>query len=264
MKELNGDINVETEVKAIIDFVSPRWDIKNSQAFEVAVRHAFTCGLEIGAIWGQGGISSSISNARHERTMWVYDDCENRKDDKGLQVLNALYMSIEHASREFMKNWDYTSRTAKLLRVLRQLDGIDSITPRGYGKYSGLSYDELKNAYEDFDTFEYFDGEFDKQKDAAQIHTFSYAGGGALVERIALHNTLYDDTNQGRKPCQVLFSAIFTHGLRVGEHNATHELIKQLNELELPDETMHSTNEQLEQILRNPFAQAAIQALMNG
>jgi flagellar basal body rod protein FlgB len=240
MKSLpkNGSekIDVESEIKAVTDFLRATWDIEqlkecssesNENALDSLVKSALLTGYNaLPQSLMQGGLMSIIRDLKsdredqlesmqgwgsefplHDGLMASYrllaeacvflPDCYS---DENLKILDSALSSLRKTASESFKG----------LSVIFP-KGYEDFTP-GYGQYDSMSESDI-----------------DAHASQFQGHDASTAGAGDLPFRLSLTQIAYDDHEQGRPPETVLLNVLFQQGLILRRHNNTVDLKQELS-----------------------------------
>ncbi len=230
-------IDTEAELDQIMNFVHATWTISHEMedGFVAACQFAFNQGMKRGQDWNDM-TSHKISSMKHDRLMLCFEQGGDwRSKDSYYVMFSTIDQIVTHLHDKCRKNWNYSSEAARITRHTKRL--IGTITPKGYETHGTMSYSDIKDIFCDFDDFDYYDsGEHAKQKAMLNLNDAKMTASLPFMERIAMHTVMHNDVNQGLTPHDSLMHAVFTHGLNVGEHNASYELINLLNNMVMPDE----------------------------
>jgi hypothetical protein len=125
-------------------------------------------------------------------------------------------------SSEINKNWDYEKVANGITaQIKKEFPDASKLKPKGWK--------EFKKNYSDFAGQAEFDSKAAK-KEFGGMHSGT-ACSHPFEVRVALPYVMYDDINHGRKPLNVLVSAILTHAYILNEKNNAASMLKELVEL---------------------------------
>ena len=259
----NKMINTEAELFNIVDFIKQTWVLPNFTDEELIsfIRIPFEAGLEGAKDWCKNNdLSFAIFDLYDERVEFTEKEYNQFLTYDGYyQMIRAISDGFRELEKAALKDWNYEKFCKPYINQARKLIKNQKIHPKPYGKSTGVSYKKLRQDFVDFDTLGYFDEEengstqHDKEKLLFKGICFEES---PFIVRIALHNVLHSDINQGRDPLTELFHAIITYGLNIAEFNNTVGAIEVVKSINIPDNFCYD----LPELPKHKFIQACYYA----
>ena len=214
----NEVIDVNKEIKHMIDYISLTWECVSQKNISDLVEHVFNAGLLAGKNWINPHAGFDISKEASDRRranffnqkVLVYDGIDN--------FIVKMLFSPKSFFDIVLTNWDYEDEVNKIVKEVNNIfSDSKKILPKEYNKNKKF-YMERKDIN---DT---------NSIDFAGVNSEG-AGNFGFHKKITCSNVLFDDIDQGRKPFNVLISAIFSHALFVAQHNNTANFILELENI---------------------------------
>lgn len=226
-------VDANNELKAMTNYITNNWDGFD----EVNAEKLFT------AIWdtcldktknvfdnyGFTDLVQSWSDERRDYNNWKKSGTNISENDFNKQLQNDLVnelpmqimFKIMELHSKYRKDWDY-EKVEKIITNTIKNDFPEStkLKPKGWEKF--------KKNYHDYDGMSNFDSAKAK-KEFGGMH--SGIGCPPFEVRVALPYVMYDDTNQSRKPLEVLVGAVLTHAYVMNERNNTALMLRELLKL---------------------------------
>lgn len=248
---------LQDQKNQIVKLIAATWHIKDIDELIKSVDIAFDAGVEVGKI-SQFSVQHSLCQVANKRMVDVIKwDGSRFDEDLGYKFLKQIAFVVEEQHYEVFKGFDFARESRKATR-----DALHNVIlyakPKGYGDLEGKSYKEIVDIYQDFDDFGYYDGERDRQSKLASVSKASHPGSMPFQERVALHNIVYSDVNQGRRPHTELLSSIYAHGWMCQETNEAELLQAALDANKMPSMIITEHIEQFAKIAEVPLVRRAI------
>lgn len=249
-------INIEDELSHLVDYIQQTWILPKDFSRDDLVsfiKAPFEAGLNGGRDWCKNtSLSLSIYDNLYEIRNYYLE--KNHDDfllnDGYYYMINSILNGYRTFENSAIEDFRYESFCRPLIRNARKIINKRNLSPKPYGELSNLSYKEIRDEFNDFDTFGYWENkdsdnltQSDKEKALFKGKLFETAGSFNFIGRTTIHYVLQSDVNQGRDPLHELIAAIITHGLNVAEFNNTAGSIETVLAFKMPKEYQYSIPE---------------------
>ena len=209
MRPLNiKTFNHDAQVLAMSNYICKYWEGADHGDIYNLVDFVFDEGYRCAEYWMDTHASDEV--VRHLELRREY--LNNMKSPDVFYLYDELYNLVgalcgrSAYKRLILKNWSYDRETERVLRMCLkgfQNTTIKNLKPKGYDAFleDYIDYDGMEelNERELIDDYDGMD--------------FSALCSGEFPIIVSLPHVAYNDTNQGRKPLQVLVNAIFSQAL---------------------------------------------------
>lgn len=232
MYKAKEEINIQKELKHLIEYTQKRWNDNGdlSKIITTIWNSVEPLTVNMFSQYGFFEVSEQWSKERQESSKWDNNLSKHEKD------LIYIYDAIHSFLRDFsssanrlydisMKKWNYEKIVKKITSDIQdEFKNTSDIKP--------LGWEELAKNYTDYDGMDEYSRKSQLKEEKAfkgcdsSGHTsFGFPG------RIALPYVMYDDKCQNRKPLEVLVGAVLAHVFFVNTHNNTLKIMENLNEM---------------------------------
>lgn len=264
MYKAKNKIDSDIEINHLVEFVKNRWS--DTGNLEKVMRSAWEMSEPLTKnFFDQYGFTDFVTNwtdSRENSPKWKISDEEKSLISTYDSIYSFAYsvlISSGKLEKIISENFNYESTVKKMMTELRsQYENTASFKP--------LGWKELAKNYSDFDGYEEYTKKQEKidKKEFKGANSDSATSGG-FHSRVVLHNVMYDDKCQSRKPLDTLVGATLAHRYFVSSHNNTLEIIEELEKVKnfFEQDTYYekiqnssSVKENIEKITDNKFIKA--------
>lgn len=230
MYNAKNKIDPDSEINHLIEFVKNRWS--DNGDLEGIMRNAWEMSEPLTKNhFDQYGFTDFVTNwidAREKSSKWKIANEEKSLIFTHDSIYNFAYgvlTSSGNLYKMISEDFKYENAIKKMMTELKsQYEKTASLKPLGWV--------ELAKNYNDFDGYdEYAKNQYKIDKKEFKGCNSNGASSGGFHYRVVLHNVMYDDKCQSRKPFEILIGAILAHRYFVSSHNNTLEIIKELNKV---------------------------------
>lgn len=229
----HGLVDLNEEAKVIAAFISDRWN--SAIPWSSFVTSVLACAeRDFRFVFEENPVHAALvrllSLRRTEALSKLFASdnaaatAANSCDRLALMLVSA-YLNITHyreAALSQRGRWDFSKRASECFsEVSCQFPAIFWASPKGYDAYQKKWIEASQSP-----VINTQDGEGFAGADTSGAGTLGFA------TRMQLASLFYDDTEQGQRPYRVLVSALYSHGLRLVEHNNTVQCLNDLKQLE--------------------------------
>ena len=235
-------LNAEKELLLLVEYLKKTWvfpvAFSNDDIIDL-IREPFEIGMKY--------TEKSFAFFNSETSLHFYDLMDKRKSksDDYLAVFTDAYYNLLFSLQTktstfynaFFKEFNYSNKCKPSIKLAREKVNTGTVCPKGYTCHGEQDYEQIKLVFNDFDTFDYYEGEnseYKKQKSLFKGDPLKNCSSFPIIERIALHNVLESEINQGRDPLQTLISTVLTHGMQLQDINNTNEIFNIIINLNVP------------------------------
>lgn len=228
MKELTVDIDLNEEVKAIVDFISDRWSpIKDLEKIVLQVRDQAL--NDTRAWFNSDKFSLHIQKMKRARGEFLEQDLEDPDEKQMCSMFDNIIAAMDMINRSSMvmhraaltldfdvedKGFDDYVKPLQN-RIAKQHKGLDHSKPHGWK--------EVKENYP-----ESCDQNYDRVKD----HLSAYKGVDPkgvtwhLAEKLSVYNLVEDYERQGRSPVYWLIASVYSHFQTINQFLNTEKMLQ--------------------------------------
>lgn len=244
-------INTEIELQNLVEYLNQTWvfpDNFSNEKLVNLIEIPFKAGLEAAKDWCKdSNLCFALYDLLDERVEYIEKEHEDFLLYDGFyQMLNNLIDGLRTLEKASTKNWSYDKFCRDYIVQARELIGDQQLHPKPYGSLIGLSYDKIREDFEDFDTLGYWDeddkGLTQEDKEKSIFKGFHFDSSN-FIGRTTLHYILHSDINQDRDPLKELIMAVIAHALEVAQFNNTVGAFETVKEIKLPQKFMYELPE---------------------
>jgi hypothetical protein len=231
-------VNIETEIDAMVEYLSTRWEslpdlaalftlihkqVSHDARYWVDV-YPLTSAFHERAKRRTLFLEESTVDEDERRYLPTYDQCNSL-----LRDMATFANRLGDIGKDIDGKWDYSARVRHLYqKLLAQFSELSHSRPIGW--------DDLEKVYEEqAGIYEYTGSQQRVDEDAFKGADSSGSGADAFPARTALPFVMYDERCQGRKAPYVLVSAAYGHFLAIQQHGNTRRMLAEFESLPLRD-----------------------------
>ena len=230
MYNAKNKIDPDIEINHLVEFVKKRWSDNGN--LENIMRSAWAMSEPLTKnFFDHYAFTDFVTNwidSRENSPKWKISDEEKSLISTYDSIYSFAYnvlISSGKLHKIISEDFKYESTVNKMMTELRsQYDNTASFKP--------LGWKELAKNYSDFDGYDEYVKKQEKidKKEFKGANSNSATSGG-FHYRVVLHNVMYDDKCQGRKPFETLVGALLAHRYFVSSHNNTLEIMEELEKV---------------------------------